>query len=184
MPCHVDQDVAPLICHQSLAAWSVLAPAVRHEPDEVLHSDLVPSVVHLDVVAVQVKRAVSVVEDGAREGVARVAGHVVGQHKDDLRVGDAEALDGAVEREDIGKVAVVEPEARGAHEHRPVGRVLCCDQGCRQEREEREEGAGELHCGLRANKNARTAEDGGWSRRKRRAAQCPWTAPAMHVERW
>jgi hypothetical protein len=110
MPCHVDQDVAPLICHQPLAARCVLAPTIRHEADEVFHCNLIPSVVHLDVVSVQVKGAIGVVEDGSREGVARVTGHVVRQHEDNLRVWDAEALDCAVERENICKMAVVEPE--------------------------------------------------------------------------
>lgn len=108
---HVDQDVTSLVCHQPLAARSVLAPAICHEPNEVLHCDLVSSVVNLDVVSVQIEGAVSVVEHGSWEGVAWVAGHVVRQHEDDLRVGNAEALDCAVEREDVGQVPVVEPEA-------------------------------------------------------------------------
>jgi hypothetical protein len=148
MPRHINQDITPLIRHQPLTARRVLAPAIRHEPDEILHGDLVPPIVDLDVVSVQVKRAIGVVEDGAGEGVARVAGHVVGQHEDDLRVRDPEALDGAVQREHVGQVAVVEPEARCPHQHRPVGRVLCGDQGRR--RQEGEEYAGGLHGGLMA----------------------------------
>lgn len=146
MPCHVHQDVAPLIRHQPLAARRVLAPAVRHEPDKVLHRNLIPSIVHLNIISIQIKRAIGVVEDSSREGVARVACHIVRQHEDDLRIWNPEALDGAVQREDIGEVAVVEPEARRADQHRPVGRVLCGGQGRR--RQEGEDDAGELHGGL------------------------------------
>jgi hypothetical protein len=94
--CHVHEDVAPLVRHQSLAAWHVLAHSVCHEPDEVLDCDFVSPVVHLDVVAVQVQGSVCVVVDGAGEGVARVACHVVRQHEDNLRVGNPETLDGTV----------------------------------------------------------------------------------------
>ena len=121
---HIHQDIAPLIRHQPLAARRILPPAIRHQPDEILHRDLVTPVVDLDVVPVQVQGAVGVVEDGAGEGVARVARHVVREHEDDLRVWDAEALDGAVEGEHVREVSVVEPEARGPHQDGPVGRVL------------------------------------------------------------
>lgn len=70
-----------------------------------------------------------------------------------MRVGDAQPFDGAVEREDVGEVPVVEPEAGGGDEDGPVG-------GVERESEEGEEGegegeeVGELHCGLR--------RSGGW----------------------
>jgi hypothetical protein len=151
---HVDQDVAALVRHQALGARHVLGHPVRHEPDEVLDGDVVSAVVDLDVVAVQVERAVGVVVDGAGEGVAGVAGHVVGQHEDDLRVGDPEALDGAIQREHVGEVPVVEPEARGADEDGPVGRVFSGREG-RQQQQGRE-GSRELHaCGrARRSRNA------------------------------
>lgn len=44
-----------------------------------------------------------------------------------MAVGDPETLDGAVEGEDVGEVAVVEPEAGGGDEDRPVGGVFCAD---------------------------------------------------------
>ena len=46
-----------------------------------------------------------------------------------MGVGDAETFDGAVQREDVGEVAVVEPEAGGGDEDRPVGCVFCCGVG-------------------------------------------------------
>ena len=144
MTCHVDQDVAALVRHKALRSGHVLGDSVGHEPYEVLHGDLVSSVVDFDVVSVEVQGAVGVVVNGAGECVARVAGHVVGQHEDDLRVGDAEALHGTVEREDICEVPVVEPEARRADEDRPVGRVLGGRERSQQEGHQR---CGELHVG-------------------------------------
>lgn len=135
---HVDQHVAARVRAQPFAARHVLAQPVGEQADEVLDRDLVAAVVDLDVVAVQVEGAIGVVVDGAREGVARVAGHVVGEHEDDLGVRDAQALDGAVEGEHVGEVAVVEPEAGGGDEDGPVGRVGAGEGG--GDGQEREDG--------------------------------------------
>ena len=135
---HVDEHVAARVGAQPFPPGDVLAQPVGEQADEVLDRDLVAAVVDLDVVAVEVEGAVGVVVDRAREGVARVAGHVVGQHEDDLRVRDAQALDGAVEGEDIGEVAVVEPEARGGDEDGPVGGVRAGEGG--GDGQERKEG--------------------------------------------
>lgn len=95
---HVDKDVASIVGQQTLATGHLVADAIGEQADEVLDGDLVAAVVDLDVVAVQVDGAVGVAVDGAGEGVARVAGHVVGQHQDDLRVRDAQALHRPVHR--------------------------------------------------------------------------------------
>lgn len=114
MPRHIDEDIAPPITEQAFTSWCVFVDAVGEESDKVLDCDFVAAVVDFDVVAVEVEGAVDVVVDGAGEEVAGVAGNVVGEHEDDLRVGDAETFDGAVEGEDVGEVPVVEPEAGGA----------------------------------------------------------------------
>lgn len=124
MACHVHQYVAAVVGQQPLATGRLVADAVGQQADEVLNRHLVAAVVDLDVVAIEVDGAVGVGVDGAREGVARVAGHIVGQHQDDLGVRDAQTLDGAVDGQHVGQVAVVEPEAGGAHQHRPVAGVL------------------------------------------------------------
>jgi len=156
VPGHVDQQVAAAVAAEPLPARDLLGQAVGQQPDEGLDGDLVAAVVDLDVVAVEVERAVGVVVDGAGEGVARVAGHVVGEHEDDLGVRDAEAFDGAVEGEDVGEVAVVEPEAGGGDEDGPVGGVLGGGEEGEEGEEEEGEGEegegeegekGELHCG-------------------------------------
>lgn len=121
---HVHEHVAARVGAQPLAARHLRRQPVRQQPHEGLHRHFVAPVVHFDVVAVEVQRAVRVVVHRPREGVARVAGHVVRQHEDDLRVGDAETLDGAVEGEHVGQVAVIEPEARGGDEDGPVGGVV------------------------------------------------------------
>lgn len=115
MPRHIHQHVAPRVTAQPLPARHIPPQPVRQQPDEILHRHLVAAVIHLDVVAVEVEGAVGVVVHGAGEGVARVAGHVVREHEDDLGVGDPEPFDGAVEGEDVGEVAVVEPEAGGGY---------------------------------------------------------------------
>lgn len=147
---HVDEHVAAGVGAQALAARDVIAQPIRKQPDEVLHRHLVTAIVHLDVIAVEIDRAVCVAVDGAGEGVARVAGHVVGQHQNDLRVGDPESLDGAVQRQDIGKVAVVKPEPRRRDQHSPVGCVLSKHRGCKQQEEgeeSRSEDGEETHGG-------------------------------------
>lgn len=142
---HVHQNIAPLVGQQALAPGHLVADAIGQQANEVLDGDFVAAVVDLDVVAVQVDGAVRVAVDGAGEGVARVAGHVVGKHEDDLGVGDAEALDGAVDGEHVGYVAVVEPEARRADDDGPVAGVLGQHQGGRECREGQLEDARGLH---------------------------------------
>ena len=58
-----------------------------------------------------------------RQVVAVVARGDVADHEDDVAVGDAEPLDGAVQCERVAAVPVVEPVARRGHDHRPVARV-------------------------------------------------------------
>ena len=60
----------------------------------------------------------------AREDVARTARHVVGEHEDDVTVGDAQSLHRAIEGQGVGYVPVVEPKARRVNQHRPVVGVV------------------------------------------------------------
>lgn len=99
------------------------AQRTGEEAEEVVDGDLAPAVVDLDVLVVDVEGVVIEAEDLGGEDVARIARHVVGEHQDDVVVGDPEALHNVVDGEDVGDVAVVEPERRRAHEHRPVVRV-------------------------------------------------------------
>lgn len=121
---HVDEDVAAAVGAEALAARDFGREPVGEEADEGFDGHFVASVVDFDVVAVEIQGAVGVVVDRAGEGVAWVAGHVVGEHEDDLAVRDAEAFDGAVEGEHVCEVPVVEPEAGGGDEDGPVGGVL------------------------------------------------------------
>lgn len=115
MPRHIHQHITAPITPQPLPPRHILPQSIRQQPYKILNRHLIPAVIHLNVITVQIERAVRVVIHGAWEGVARVARHVVGEHEDDLRVGDPETFDGAVEREDVGEMPVVEPEARGGH---------------------------------------------------------------------
>jgi hypothetical protein len=51
---HVYEDVTPLVGHQPLTPWHVLAHSVRHQSDKVLDRDFIAPVIHLDVVTVEV----------------------------------------------------------------------------------------------------------------------------------
>lgn len=138
MTCHVDQDVTPVIGQQPLASGCLFVHAIRQETNKVLNGHLVAPVVDLYVVAVQVDGAVGVGVDGTGEGVAWVAGHVVGQHQDDLAVGNAQTLDGTVDGQHIGEVTVVEPEARGTDQDGPVAGVF--GKGMAEEKGREEDG--------------------------------------------
>ena len=129
----VDEDVAARVGEQALRPGGAGRVAVGQDAQERRGGDLVPAVVHLDVVAVEVDRVVDVAEDAPREGVARVARHVVREHQDDALVGDAEALDRAVEAQRVRDVAVVEPVPRRVHEHRPVRGVVRAHGRAREE---------------------------------------------------
>ena len=151
MPGHIHQHITPRIAPQSLPPWHILPKTIRQQTNEILHRDLVPAIIHLDVIAVEIQRAIRIVVDCTGEGVARIAGHVVRQHEDDLRVGNSKPFDGSVQREDVGKVAVVEPETRGGDQDGPVGGVQRGgEEGKEEERvEEVEEVEGqEFHCEL------------------------------------
>lgn len=123
MSSHVDQDIAPIIRHQPLTPGPTLRPSIRQKTNKVLDRDFITSVVDFNTTAhsiVEVQVAGLVVEDGARERVARIAGHVIRKHKDDLRIGDAEALHGTIEGEGVCEMTVVEPEAGGRDKDGPV----------------------------------------------------------------
>jgi len=121
---HIDQNVAPIISQESFTPRHIFSNAVRQQTDEVLHRDLIAPIINFNIIAVQIQSAISIVIDSSWEGIAWVTRHVIGQHQNNLRIGDAETLNGTVERKDIGKVAVIEPEARGGDQDGPVGSVL------------------------------------------------------------
>lgn len=54
------------------------------QPNEVLHRNVVSTIVHLHLVAVQIDVSVRVVENRSGHAVARVACEVVRQHHDDV----------------------------------------------------------------------------------------------------
>lgn len=91
-----------------------------------LSTSLVTPVIHFHIVSVHIDLLVIIVENGGRAGVPRVAGHVVGYHQDDLAVGDAKALDAAVDGQNVGHMAIVEPESGSVNQHSPVVGVARC----------------------------------------------------------
>jgi hypothetical protein len=52
------------------------------QPQEILHRDFVSAVVDFDVLAIKIERVAAVRKYAPREVVARIAGGVVGEHKD------------------------------------------------------------------------------------------------------
>ena len=129
---HVHQYVTPVVGEQPLAPRHLRPHAVRQQPNKVLHGNLIPPIIHLDIVTIQINSPVRVAVYSTWKGIARVAGHVVGEHEDDLGVGDAETLDGSVHGEDVSEMAVVEPKAGCADEDGPVAGVFGEDGGCEE----------------------------------------------------
>ena len=84
----------------------------------VVHVEAV--VVDLHIISVHVYVLVGVIEDGGWAGVARVAGHVVSNHQDDLTVRDPESLHTPIDGEHVGDVPIVEPEPGCVHQNSPV----------------------------------------------------------------
>ena len=137
----VQEHVAPRVGEEPLGPRGARRVPVGEDAQEVLGRDLVPAVVDLDVIAVEVGAVVRVAEHRRRERVPRGARDVVGEHEDDVTVGDAEALDGAVERQGVGYVPVVEPVPARVDQHRPVAGVIRSARWRRRRRLEERLGA-------------------------------------------
>ena len=60
------------------------AKRTRQQTYEILHRDFVPAIVNFDVLAVEVECVAAVGEHAPGEMVARIAGHIIGEHKDDV----------------------------------------------------------------------------------------------------
>lgn len=56
--------------------------------------------------------------------VPGVAGCIIGDHQYDVAVWNAQALDGAIDGQDIAAVTIVQPVARRRDQHCPVARVI------------------------------------------------------------
>lgn len=54
--------------------------------------------------------AIAVVENSGGKDVSWVAGDIIGEHENDIGVGDAQAFDSPVHGKRVGNMAVVEPE--------------------------------------------------------------------------
>ena len=61
-----------------------------------MHRDFVPAIVDFDVLAIKIERVAAVRKHATWKVVARIAGSIVGEHEDDVRVGYAEAFHGSV----------------------------------------------------------------------------------------
>lgn len=116
----VNEDVGALVGEELLRARRFRGQSPRQQAHKVLHRDLVASVIDFDVVAVDVDVLDAIVEDGRWSRVSRIASHVVGYHEDDLGIGNSETFDAPVNGEDVGHVAIVEPETGRVHQYCPI----------------------------------------------------------------
>jgi len=66
------------------------------QPNEILHRDFVAAIVDFNVLAVEVERVATIRKDASGEVVARVAGRVVAEHEDNVRVRYAETFHGSI----------------------------------------------------------------------------------------
>ena len=95
----------PAVCGSSPPLTEQPASGLtREHAQHGLHRHLVAAIIHLHVLAVQVQRPARLGPHVAGAAVARIARGVVGQHEDDVAVGDAETLDGAVHAQRVGHV--------------------------------------------------------------------------------
>jgi hypothetical protein len=60
------------------------AERTSQQTQEILHRDFVPAIVDFDVLAVEVECVAAVCKYAAGEVVARIAGRIIGKHKDDV----------------------------------------------------------------------------------------------------
>jgi hypothetical protein len=60
------------------------AERTSQQTQEILHRDFVPAIVNFDVLAIEVECVAAVCEHAAGEMVARIAGRIIGEHKDDV----------------------------------------------------------------------------------------------------
>lgn len=74
-------------------------------------------VVYLDVRAVQVDGVTALMEDLARVTGPSVAGHVIRQHEENPEVMEPQPLDRGIHCQCVCCMTVVEPVARGGHDH-------------------------------------------------------------------
>jgi hypothetical protein len=109
---HVHEDIRAVVREQSFRAryrwidssymesWGkreCFGP--RHtceQPNEVLHGHFVATIVYFDVIAVEVQMTTRFGVYAPGEFVARVTRDVIGEHENDIRVGDPETLYGAI----------------------------------------------------------------------------------------
>ena len=85
---------------------------------------LVSSVIDFDVITVHIDLLIGVVVNGGRVGIPGVAGHVVGNHQNDLAVGYPQAFDTAVNAQNVGYMSVIEPEPGSIYQNSPIARVM------------------------------------------------------------
>jgi hypothetical protein len=93
-----------------ISTHSILKDKTRNhtsqKPNEIFDRDFIPAIIHLDVVAVQIEGPRLARVNGPSELVPRVAGDVICEHENDVRVGYAEAFHGSIP-------AVCQAAARG-----------------------------------------------------------------------
>lgn len=70
-------------------SWRIKSRKALHtsqDPDKILNSDLVPSVVYFDVIPIQIKISRSIWVNTAGEFIAGIAGSIIREHENDVGV--------------------------------------------------------------------------------------------------
>ena len=106
MPCHVDEYIRAVVREQAFRPWNGRLHATysrihamrqlasdkkirktertSQQTQEILHRDFVPAIVNFYVLTVEVECVTAVCEHASGEVVARIAGRIIGEHKDDV----------------------------------------------------------------------------------------------------
>ena len=92
------EQMNPCVLYQKMSSRTnhmASIPTSQHS-QEVLDRHFVSAVVHFDVVTVEVQLTTCIGVDASGEFVARIAGGVVREHENNIRIWDSQPLDGSV----------------------------------------------------------------------------------------
>jgi len=88
MASHVHENVGTFICQETLGSRDRRLHPTSEHPDEVLNSHFVAAIVNLDVVSIKIQMSSRIGVYAARKLISQVAGCIVREHQNDIRVGD------------------------------------------------------------------------------------------------
>jgi hypothetical protein len=121
---HVDEHIAPGIAQEAFRARNGRIMATCEDTEKILNSHFVTSVVDFDVITIQVQIPLCTVKHSTWIFVPSITGSVIGQHQDNVGVGNTQPLHGTIHAQGIGHVSIIEPVSRSTDKDGPVRSVI------------------------------------------------------------